>query len=139
PWALTWGMLAVVKGERGGRPADPRFEGMWWLYVPMAFVEFAIVLIVQERPDGFRSLNDCSRVWRDGRVEQLGWPRVTTRYRSGTRVPIAARIEASRPDGTPVHFEVESKLPVPIHVRGGYGGDSDWLPGRWAGEECTER
>ncbi len=24
-----------------GRPADPPFEGMWWLYVPMAFDDFA--------------------------------------------------------------------------------------------------
>ncbi len=135
----SWGIRPVGEPEPAGRPADPPFEGMWWLYMPMAFDEFAGVLIIQEQPDGFRSLNDCTRVWRDGRVEQLGWPRVTTRYRPGTRIPTSATIEATRPDGTPVRFEVESRLDVPIHVGGGYGGDSDWLHGMWKGEKFTER
>ena len=39
----------------------------------------------------------------------------------------------------PVRFDVESKLPVPIHVGGGYGGDSDWLHGMWKGEKFVER
>ncbi len=38
--------------EPAGRPADPP-SGMWWLYVPLAFDDFAVVLIVQEEPDGF--------------------------------------------------------------------------------------
>lgn len=121
------------------RPADPPFEGMWWLYVPLAFDDFAVVLIIQEEPDGFRSLNDCTRIWRDGHVEQLGWPRVRIHYRSGTRIPTGATIEASTPDGAPVHFDVESKLAVPTHVGGGYGGDSDWSHGMWKGEKFVER
>ncbi|WP_231123590.1 hypothetical protein [Nocardioides sambongensis] len=32
-----------------------------------------------------------------------------------------------------------SKLAVPIHVGGGYGGDSDWTHGMWKGPEFTER
>ncbi|BBX14109.1 hypothetical protein MNVM_31900 [Mycobacterium novum] len=135
----SWGIRPVGEREPAGRPADPPFDGMWWLYVPIAFDDFAVVMIIQEEPDGFRSLNDCTRIWRDGRVEQLGWPRVTTRYRSGTRIATGATIEATRPDGTPVIFEVESKLPVPIHVGGGYGGDSDWLHGEWKGEKFSER
>jgi hypothetical protein len=135
----SWGIRPVGEPEPAGRPDDPPFEGMWWLYVPMAFNEFTVVMIIQEDPTGFRSLNDCTRTWQDGRVEQLGWPRVTTRYRSGTRIATDATIEATRPDGTPVRFEVESKLPVPLHVGGGYGGDVDWLHGMWAGEKFTER
>ena len=96
-------------------------------------------LIIQEDPSGFRSLNDCTRIWRDGRVEQLGWPRVKIHYTSGTRIPTGATIEATAQDGSPVHFDVESKLPVPIHVGGGYGGDSDWLHGMWKGDKFTER
>jgi hypothetical protein len=135
----SWGIRPIGEPEPAGRPADPPFEGMWWLYVPMAFDDFAVVLIIQEEPDGFRSLNDCTRVWRDGRVEQLGWPRVTIHYRSGTRIPTGATIDASTANGTPVHFDVESKLPVPIHVGGGYGGDSDWSHGMWKGEKFAER
>ena len=96
-------------------------------------------IIIQEEPDGFRSLNDCTRIWKDGRVEQLGWPRVKIHYRSGTRIPTGATIDATDADGAPVRFDVESKLPVPIHVGGGYGGDSDWIHGVWKGEKFTER
>ena len=42
-------------------------------------------------------------------------------------------------DGASLRFNVESKLPVPIHVGGGYGGDSDWLHGMWKGDNFTER
>ncbi|MGV0593413.1 hypothetical protein [Mycobacterium vulneris] len=135
----SWGIRPVGEAEPAGRPADPPFEGMWWLYVPMAFDDFSIVFIIQEDPSGFRSLNDCSRVFKDGRVEQLGWPRVKIHYRSGTRIPTGATIDATAPDGTPVRFDVESKLPVPIHVGGGYGGDVDWIHGVWKGEKFTER
>jgi len=135
----SWGIRPIGEPEPAGRPAHPPFEGMWWLYVPMAFDDFAIVLIIQEEPNGFRSLNDCTRVWRDGRVEQLGWPRVKIHYTSGTRIPYGATIEATTPEGAPVHLDVESKLPVPIHIGGGYGGDSDWLHGMWKGDKFTER
>jgi hypothetical protein len=135
----SWGIRPIGEPEPAGRPADPPFEGMWWLYIPMAFDDFAIVIIIQEEPSGFRSLNDCTRIWKDGRVEQLGWPRVKIHYRSGTRIPTGATIEATASDGSPVHFDVESKLPVPIHVGGGYGGDSDWLHGMWKGDNFTER
>ncbi|MGY4711819.1 hypothetical protein ACXDF8_20015 [Mycolicibacterium sp. CBM1] len=135
----SWGIRPIGEAEPAGRPADPPFEGMWWLYVPMAFEDFAIVLIIQEAPDGFRSLNDCTRIWRDGRVEQLGWPRVKIHYRSGTRIPTGATIEATDSAGAALRFDVESKLPVPIHVGGGYGGDSDWIHGMWKGDRFTER
>ena len=135
----SWGIRPVGESDPAGRPADPPFEGMWWLYVPMAFDDFAIVIILQEDPSGFRSLNDCTRIWRDGRIEQLGWPRVKIHYRSGTRIPTGATIDATDATGAPVRFEIESKLPVPIHVGGGYGGDSDWIHGMWKGEKFTER
>ena len=38
-----------------------------------------------------------------------------------------------------MHLYVESKLPVPIHVGGGYGGDSDRIHGLWKGEKFAER
>jgi len=112
---------------------------MWWLYVPMRFEDFAVVLIIQESPDGFRMLNDCTRIFPDGRVEQLGWPQVTIRYTPGTRVPTGASIVCTNPAGTTVRLEVESRLAVPLHVGGGYGGDPDWTHGTWKGAGFTER
>ena len=135
----SWGIRPVGEAEPPGRPADPPFEGMWWLYVPIAFQNFAIVIIIQEEPSGFRTVNDCTRIWRDGRIEQLGWPRVKIHYRSGTRIPVGATIDATDAGGRPLRFDIESKLAVPIHVGGGYGGDADWLHGVWKGEKFTER
>ncbi|WP_288817234.1 hypothetical protein [uncultured Gordonia sp.] len=135
----SWGIRPVGEPEPSGRPADPPFEGMWWLYVPMAFDDFQLVLIIQEDPDGYRTLNDCSRVWKDGRVEQLGWPSISVHYAPGTRVPTGATISTTGAGGSPVTLEVESLLPVPIHVGGGYGGDPDWTHGVWRGTDFTER
>lgn len=135
----SWGIRPVGEPEPAGRPADPPFEGMWWLYLPIAFDDFALVLIIQESPDGFRTLNDCTRVWADGRVEQLGWPRVKIHYTSGTRMPTGATIDATTAAGSPIRFEVESKLAMPLHVGCGYGGDPDWSHGLWKGAGFSER
>src|SRR4029077_16557852 len=85
--ARSWGIRPIGEPEPAGRPDDPPFEGMWWLYVPMAFDGFGIVIIIREDPQGLRPLNACTRIWKGGRVEQLGWPRVKIHYRSGTRIP----------------------------------------------------
>jgi len=135
----SWGIRPVGEALPAGKPADPPFDGMWWLYVPMAFDDFAICLIIQETPDGYRTLNDCTRVWKDGRVEQLGWPRVEVHYTEGTRIPTGATIVCSTPEGKELTFECFSKYGVPIHVGGGYGGDSDWTHGVWRGESFVER
>ena len=111
---------------------------MWWLYVPMRFDDFAVVLIIQEDPDGFRTLNDCTRVWADGRVEQLGWPRVeiALRLRHPDRRP--ARPSPARPPrASRSLLEVESQLAVPLHVGGGYGGDPDWGHGVVEGRRAS--
>ena len=135
----SWGIRPVGEAEPPGAPGDPPFEGMWWLYVPLQFEDFAIVLIVQEDPDGFRTLNDCTRVWKDGRIEQLGWPLIDVHYASGTRTPTGATIRCTTPEGKPLVLEVESRLAVPLHVGGGYGGDPDWIHGTWKGAGFAER
>jgi len=135
----SWGIRPQGEALPAGKPADPAFEGMWWLYVPIAFDEFCLCVIIQETPDGYRTVNDCTRVWKDGRVEQLGWPRVEVCYASGTRVPTGATLHCTTAAGAEVRFEVSSHLPVPIHVGGGYGGDSDWAHGTWKGAAFTER
>lgn len=135
----SWGIRPVGEAAPAGKPADPTFEGMWWLYVPLRFDDFSVIVIIQETPDGYRILNDCTRVWKDGRVEQLGWPRVSVQYAPGTRVPSGATITCTLADGSEFVLEVTSELAVPLHVGGGYGGDSDWSHGTWRGEKFVER
>jgi hypothetical protein len=135
----SWGVRPVGEAEPSGAPSDPPFEGMWWLYVPMRFEDFAVVVILQEDPDGYRTLNDCHRVWPDGRVEQLGWPLVEVDYLPGGRTPSGARLTLTTPSGQALRLDVSSLLAAPLHVGAGYGGDPDWTHGAWKGEGFTER
>src|SRR5580693_4817413 len=132
--------LRVILDETEGIAADLTWEGLFD--------------VVQEQPHILRSGNRVTlhaqrfahlgtwsgRLAVDGEAiagDPATW--IGSRDRSGTRVPTRATIDAATPDGTPVHFDVESKLPVPIHVGGGYGGDSDWSHGMWKGEKFVER
>ncbi len=133
----SWGIRPVGEGEPAGRAASEGSGGFWWLYTPLRFEEFAIIVIVQEEPDGRRTLNDATRIWPDGRTEQLGWPRVHIKYRSGTRIPTGARLELSTPDGKPLEVEITAGTGVPLHIGCGYGGDPDWQHGQWKGRDWT--
>lgn len=133
----SWGIRPVGDADPAGRAADEPFTGFWWLYVPIRFDDFMLVVILQENPDGFRTLNDAVRVWPDGRVEQLGWPRVEIDYRSGTRHPEGARLHLTDADGKALLVEVETLGFVALHVGSGYGGDPEWSHGQWRGRGWT--
>jgi hypothetical protein len=91
------------------------------------------MVIAQESADGHRILNEAVRVWKDGRVEQLGWPEFDIRYRSGSRHPTGATIELRN-----AKLEVETFTSVPLNVGCGYGGDPDWNHGLWTGRGWVE-
>jgi hypothetical protein len=129
----SWGIRPVGEPAPPGRAADEPASGFWWLYAPLRFDDFALIVIVQETPDGHRSLNDASRVFSDGRIEQLGWPRVEIDYRSGTRHPERARLHLTTPAGDPLVVEIETLSSVALHLGAGYGGDPDWTHGQWMG------
>jgi hypothetical protein len=132
----SWGIRPVGEAEPQGKAQT--IDGFWWLYVPMRFDDYSIIVIVQEQPDGLRILNDATRVWADSRKEQLGWPEVHIRYRSGTRHPEHATIHLTERGGKPVTLEVDTLGFVPLHVGAGYGGDPDWTHGQWRGENFAE-
>jgi hypothetical protein len=134
----SWGIRPVGEADAGARPPADANPGFWWLYVPLRFDDFAVVIIAQERVDGFRTHNDAVRVWPDGRVEQLGWPAVSIEYRSGTRYPIGATLRCTAQDGASVVIEVETLTSVALNVGAGYNGDPDWGHGQWRGEKFAE-
>ncbi|MET3862642.1 hypothetical protein ABIE38_003588 [Dietzia sp. 2505] len=134
----SWGIRPVGEADPPGRP-DTAFRGMWWLYLPLAFDDYQLFLILQEDPDGHRSLYDCTRRWRDGRVEQLDGVRVDVDYRAGTRIPTGVHVEFMNRAGDRFRLDVESRLYSPIAFGSGYGGDSSWAHGSWKGEGFTER
>ena len=136
----SWGIRPVGEAEPSGRPAEGG-GGFWWCWAPLRFEDFAIVVIVQEGPEGHRVLNEAVRVWPEdsGRApEQLGWPEIEVFYRSGTRHPERATLHLSERGGKPVTVEVETRGFVPLHVGPGYGGDPDWSHGQWRGPGWVE-
>jgi hypothetical protein len=128
----SWGIRPVGESEPPGRAAEA-LTGFWWLYMPLRFSSCALIVILQENPDGFRTLSNAQRIWPDGRVEQLGWPRVEISYAPGTRHPRSARIHLADAAGKPVCVEIETLTSLPLHIGAGYNGDPDWSHGRWMG------
>ncbi|MEU4840125.1 hypothetical protein [Nocardia testacea] len=133
----SWGIRPVGESEPPGRAATEGAGGFWWLYVPLRFDDFAVVVIIQENPDGYRTLNDAVRVFPDGSVEQLGWPRITIDYRSGTRHPESASLELRTSDGKPLTIDIRTVTGIPLHIGCGYGGDPDWQHGQWKGRDWS--
>ncbi len=133
----SWGIRPIGDPDPPGRTAEQPLEGFWWMYVPLRFDDFAVVVILQEEPDGYRTLNDARRVFPDGRVEQLGWPRVEIDYRSSTRHPERARLHLTTPSGDPLLVEVETLSSIAMHIGAGYGGDPEWSHGQWRGPKWS--
>lgn len=134
----SWGIRPLAPSDPAGRWDEEAEAGFWWLYVPLRFEDFSIIVIAQEQPDGYRTLNDATRVWADGRVEQLGWPRAEIRYRSGTRHPESAVLHCTTPGGEALTVEVETLGFVPLHLGPGYG-DAAWSHGSWQGRGWSQR
>ena len=115
----SWGIRPVGDPEPPGRAAEEPMDGFWWLYLPIRFDDHALIVIVQELPDGHRTLNEAIRVRADGNVEQLGWPQIDIRYRSGTRHPEHATLSLTERDGKPVAVEVVTLGFVALNVGAG--------------------
>ena len=141
-WVATrdrsWGIRPVGDPEPPGRNADEPLEGFWWCWIPLRFDEFALMVILQEEPDGHRVLNEAVRVFSDGRTEQLGWPEIDIHYRPGSRHPEGATLHLARRGRRELTVEVETRGFLPLHVGAGYGGDPEWSHGQWKGRGWVE-
>lgn len=135
----SWGIRPVGEPEPPGRPQTADGFCFWWVYMPLRFDDYEIVVILQEDADGFRTVNDTVRVWGDGRIEQLGWPRIDITYASGTRMPAGAVLRTTTAAGEDLTIEVEPLISAALHLGAGYGGDADWGHGQWKGPGFTER
>ena len=58
----SWGIRPSGEPDPPGRSADETPQGFWWLYAPLQFGSCAVIIIMQENPDGFRTVNDARRV-----------------------------------------------------------------------------
>ncbi len=134
----AWGIRPTAEAEPHGRVhAETPPEGFWWVYVPLRFDDFMLMVIIQEDPDGNRTLNEATRVFADGRHEQLGWPEIDITYRSGTRHPERAVIHMRDRQRKPVTVEVETLGSVALNTGAGYN-DPDWKHGQWMGRSWVD-
>ncbi|HXQ60020.1 MAG TPA: hypothetical protein VN799_07965 [Acidimicrobiales bacterium] len=139
----SWGIRPVGESEPAGRAAaEPAADfGFWWVYAPLRFDDYALIIIAQELGDGTRILNEASRVWpaSTGRPpEQLGWPEFEIRYRPGTRHPEGATIHLTERGGRRLTVEIDTLGFVALNCGAGYGGDPDWGHGQWRGSGWVE-
>ena len=136
----SWGLRLAGEPEPPGRWAAEEQRSMWWLYAPLRFEDFALIVILQEDADGTRTLNDARRIWpaATGRPpEQLGWPEVDITYRTGTRHPERAVIHLVDRNRKPLDLEIETVGFVSLAHGCGYG-QSDWMHGMWKGRGWVE-
>lgn len=138
----SWGIRPVgeqAPGGRGDAEMSPDW-GMWWVYCPIRFDDFALIVIAQEDGDGYRVLNDAVRVWDDPtrRPEQLGWPRVAVDYVAGTRMAERATISMTDAAGAPITVTVECLGHVALNAGPGYGPDPAWTHGSWRGRNWID-
>lgn len=136
----SWG-VRPIPGEEGGRLADENpTEGFHWLWCPVRFEDRFLMVVIQEDADGYRTLNDATRV-RDGHRDlQLGWPQADITYRPGTRHPTSAVIHLTHPvDRKPMELDVEVLTSSPLAVGAGYPPADDWQHGTWRGRGWTDR
>ena len=62
----SWGIRPVGEPEPAGpQRATSRSRASGGSYVPLRFDDYAIVIILQEEPDGHRVMNEAVRVWPD--------------------------------------------------------------------------
>ncbi len=139
----SWGIRPSGEAEPPGRQAEEGggfAGGFWWNWVPLRFDDFSIVVIAQERSDGYRILNEAVRIWPEssGRgPEQLGWPEIEIRYTSGTRHPEHATIHLTERGGKELAVEIDTAGFLALQCGCGYG-DSDWSHGEWKGRGWVE-
>ena len=117
----SWGIRPVGEAEPAGilgkTGVPPTFH---WVYAPMQFEDFSILVIAQEDEDGDRVLEEAVQVHDDGRTVQLGRPEIVQHYTPGTRDVTSAVVKFS-PSGGEKPFEVRVTQLIPLHLAVGTG------------------
>jgi len=134
----SWGVRPVGEQEPPGiRQGEGQMVGMW-NYAPMQFDDFSILYMVQEEPDGKRTIEEAIRVWSDPsrEPEWLGRPDYEHTLIAGGARMIEAPSTLRFPEAPGGGFDVRV-TPLThcfVAVGTGYGMDSDWRHGMYQGK-----
>lgn len=124
----SWGIRPVGDPEPAGIGATKPPGSFFWVYAPLQFPDFSIIVIAQEDAEGNRSLEDALLLRPDADPEHLGRPEFALEFKPGTREVASAVLTFAR--GPKV--EVETVLPVALGAGAGYG-IGDWKHGQYLG------
>ena len=132
----SWGIRPVGEAEPAGIAGNggvpPTFH---WVYAPMQFDDFSILVIAQEDEDGARVVEEAVKVFRDGRpAESLGRPDLELHYSPGSRDVESAVVTFA---GRAERVRVTQLLPLHMAVGSGYGLDADWRHGMYQGPDLV--
>jgi len=134
----SWGVRPVGEQEPPGiRQGEGQMVGMW-NYAPMQFDDFSILYMVQEEPDGKRTIEEAIRVWSDPsrEPEWLGRPDYEhTLVEGGARMieqPSVLRFPEAPGGGFSVRVTPLTHCFVAVGT--GYGMDADWRHGMYQGK-----
>ena len=128
----SWGIRPSGESEPPGITADLPFAGFRWLYAPIQLEHRSLYLIVQERDDGSRVLEEAVEVHPDGVVRPLGRPDYELEWDEDHRFVTAATLHLGS-----VEVGVEVLHPVHLGVGTGYGFDAEWRHGMYHGPEVV--
>jgi hypothetical protein len=125
----SWGIRPVGDPEPAGIGAATPPESFYWVYAPLQFPDFSVIVIAQEDAAGSRSLEEAVLVRPHGKCEQLGPPEIAVEFTPGTREVAAAVLRFPRGP----EIEVETVLPIALGAGAGYGITDDWRHGQYLG------
>lgn len=134
----SWGVRPVGEAEPPGiRQGEGQMVGMW-NYAPMQFDDHSLLYMVQEEPDGKRTLSEAIRVWNDParEPEWLGEPEYEhTLVEGGARMILApSTLHFPKAPGGAFSIKVTPLTHCFVAVGTGYGMDSDWRHGMYQGK-----
>ena len=138
----SWG-LRTIPGEQPCRAAEEHpTQGFHWVWCPIRFRDRFVMVILQEDPDGYRTLSEAVLAHPEGSGradEQLGWPYVDIGYASGTRTPTSAVLHLADSSRKQLEIHAEILTGSPLAVGAGYPPAQDWQHGTWRGRDWSER
>lgn len=128
----SWGIRPSGESEPPGIQADLPFAGFRWVYAPIQLADRSLYLIVQERDDGHRVLEEAVEVTAGGAIRQLGRPEYELEWDDDHRLVRRAHLRLGATE-----VDVEVLLATHIGVGTGYGFDAEWRHGMYHGPETV--
>jgi len=136
----SWGVRPVGEAEPAGIREEIGQMVGFWNYAPMQFDDFSILYIVQEEPDGHRTIEEAVRIWADPDrdPEWLGRPEFEHRLEPGTRlIATPSTLRFPEAPGGAFDVRVTPLMHSYIAIGTGYGVGDEFRHGMYRGRDLV--